>query len=89
MDANTDHNSALLFEYIPNLELLTREIVTKGLSQEYMQVLADLHALKILHRDQILHVAWPEIVFNNVFLRRNEATGTKGTEFSFFLISHK
>ncbi|KAI0132778.1 hypothetical protein BJ170DRAFT_680653 [Xylariales sp. AK1849] len=80
-DANADHSSALLFEYIPDLEPLTREVVTEELSQEYRQVLADLHALKILHRDQILHAAWPEIVFNNLFLRRNKATGIKGRHF--------
>ncbi|KAI1843492.1 hypothetical protein JX266_010318 [Neoarthrinium moseri] len=76
-DANSDHNSALLFEYIPDLELLTRELVTEELSQEYKQVLADLHALQILHRDQILYAAWPEIVFNNLFLRPNKITGKK------------
>ncbi len=83
-DANIDHNSALLFEYIPNLEPLTREMVTKELSEEYMQVLADLHALKILHRDQILHAAWPEIVFNNLFLRPNKVTGAKGNNIHSF-----
>lgn len=78
MNPDTDHRSALLFEYIPDLEPLTRETVTKELSQEYMKALADLHAFKILHRDHILHAAWPQISFNNLFLRKNEVTGIKG-----------
>ncbi len=77
-DAGVDRNPALLFEYVPDLERLTRNEVTEDLSREYKQVLADLHALKILHHDQILHAAWPEIAFNNVFLRKNKTTGTKG-----------
>lgn len=83
MDSDTHHRSALLFEYISNLEPLTREMVTKELSQEYMKVLADLHTFKILHRDQILRAAWPQIAFNNLFLRKNKVTGTKG---KFFLV---
>jgi hypothetical protein len=83
-NSSTDHNFALLFEYIPDLELLTREAVTTELCHAYMQVLADLHALKILHRDQILHAAWPEIVFNNLFLRQNRQTGVKGSQFHDF-----
>lgn len=83
-NSSTGRNFALLFEYIPNLELLTRKAVTAELFHEYMQVLADLHALKILHRDQILHAAWPEIVFNNLFLRQNRQTGVKGNRFRVF-----
>lgn len=79
---DTDHRSALLFEYIPDLEPLTREIVTEELVEEYMKVLAELHAFKILHRDQILRAAWPQIAFNNLFLRKNKLTGIKGRPLS-------
>ena len=84
-DGDGEHTSALLFEYFPDLEPLTREVVTVELSREYKQVLSDLHSLKILHRDQILHAAWPEVVFNNIFLRHNTATGGKGWSISMLL----
>ncbi|KAH6652552.1 hypothetical protein BKA67DRAFT_691919 [Truncatella angustata] len=64
---------SILFEYFPGLEALRKEDVTEELAVDFKKLLADLHSIRILHRDHINHAIWPEVGFNNVFLRKNAA----------------
>lgn len=82
--SSSDAHYAMLFEYLPDLELLTKEAVTQELAVEIKGLFADLHALKILHRDHISHMMWPDVGFNNLFLRPNPETGGKGMCASIF-----
>jgi hypothetical protein len=68
-------SQALLFEYLPDLTPLTKELVTEELAVDIKQVLARLHALNVLHRDLDELNAYPDIGFRNIFLRTDASTG--------------
>lgn len=68
----------LLFEYMTGLVPLANDLLNDRLAMEFKHIIADLHALKVLHRDHIDHSAWPAVGFGNLFLRRNPETGEQG-----------
>jgi hypothetical protein len=66
--ANKAISQALLFEYLPDLTPLTKDMVTKQLSEDVQQALSELHALNILHGDFDELNAYPDIGFRNIFV---------------------
>lgn len=68
---------ALLFEYLPGIIPLTKEMVTRQIAEDVNQVLANLHTLDVLHRDLEELNAYPDVGFRNIFLRSDPITGQK------------
>ncbi|KAM0813314.1 putative Protein kinase domain-containing protein [Seiridium cardinale] len=67
----------ILTEYISGLEMLTRGDITDERALEIKQLFADLHTVKVPHRDHVRHDIWPEVGFRNLFLLTNTVTGEK------------
>ncbi|KAK4085163.1 uncharacterized protein Triagg1_153 [Trichoderma aggressivum f. europaeum] len=62
--------SALLFEYIPNLEPLLPEHLTPAIAAEANRVLKTIHASNICHNDLENFRIRPEVGFCNIFIQQ-------------------
>jgi serine/threonine protein kinase len=62
---------ALLFEYIPNLELLMPKDVTPAIAAETHRVLKTIHARNVCHNDLQNFRIRPEVGFCNIFIQQH------------------
>jgi hypothetical protein len=73
----------LVFDYLPNLVYLTKELVKEEIATDIKQALASLHGHHILHGDLEEFNAYPDVGFRNIFLREDTTTGKRRNYFQF------